>query len=120
MAFVRLTDEGDPDPDFGSAGVAAYPFGPTTPVRGQGLIVQPDGKYIGVGHTFDPDMVVMRVRRNGDLDPTFDDEGQVKTDVGSASQAHDVALTPNDRILAFGYANRGTNDFALVRYKSGL
>jgi uncharacterized delta-60 repeat protein len=121
MAFVRLQSDGEPDLDFSDDGIAAFAYGFTGVVQGRGLVVQPDGKYVGVGNAIGPnEFIAMRVKKNGELDPTFGEEGQVTTDVGSGSQAQDVEMTPNDQILSFGKATFGTDDFALVRIKSGL
>src|SRR5215213_1161685 len=56
---------------------------------------------------------------SGDLDTTFDTDGKVTTTVGnSMSEAFAVALQPDGKFVAAGYANNASNrDFALVRYE---
>jgi uncharacterized delta-60 repeat protein len=55
----------------------------------------------------------------GDLDPGFGSGGKVNTDfVGGSEEARGVAIQPDGKIIADGYANtaRGPSDFAVVRY----
>ncbi|MFZ1754605.1 MAG: Ig-like domain-containing protein, partial [Caldilineaceae bacterium] len=53
------------------------------------------------------------ITANGDLDPTFDVDGQVITDLGGGERANGVAQQPDGRIVAAGTSN---NDFAVTRY----
>ena len=54
----------------------------------------------------------------GDLDTTFSGDGKVATDFfGNSDLAYAVAIQPDGKIVAAGYANDGLqNDFALARY----
>src|SRR5438874_1895036 len=55
----------------------------------------------------------------GDLDPSFGTNGEVLTDLGSASLdiAMAIAVQPDGKIVAVGSSNSSGNyDFALVRY----
>lgn len=55
----------------------------------------------------------------GDLDPSFNGTGKVTTNVGSISAyANSVALQVDGKIVVAGYADIGSQDFALVRYYS--
>jgi uncharacterized delta-60 repeat protein/uncharacterized repeat protein (TIGR01451 family) len=56
----------------------------------------------------------------GDLDPTFDGDGKVTTDVaGSFDQAFGMAIQGDGKIVAAGVAVvSGNDDFALARYNS--
>src|SRR5918999_1292608 len=56
----------------------------------------------------------------GDLDPTFDGDGKVTTDVaGSFDQAFGMAIQGDGKIVAAGVAVvSGADDFALARYNS--
>ena len=55
---------------------------------------------------------------DGDLDTTFDSDGKVTTDIGSANDyALSVAIDSDGKIVAAGLSYNGSNfDFALVRY----
>lgn len=53
----------------------------------------------------------------GSLDPSFSGSGVVTTAVGtSADQANALALQPDGKIIAAGFSQGSTLDFALVRY----
>ena len=54
----------------------------------------------------------------GDLDTSFDSDGKVTTDFGSANDfARSVAIQSDGKIVAAGNSSNGYNsDFALVRY----
>jgi uncharacterized delta-60 repeat protein len=59
--------------------------------------------------------------RPGDLDPAFGTGGKVVTDLaGEFDDANAVAVQPNGRIVAAGFAVAGTGlpDFALTRYRA--
>ena len=55
----------------------------------------------------------------GSLDPSFNDEGKVTTDVGGADRGFSVAIQGDGKIVVAGSSYNGSNeDFALVRYNS--
>ncbi len=51
----------------------------------------------------------------GDLDPTFSRNGLVRTQFGDSSQANDVAIQPNGRIVVAGQSH---GQLAVARYRS--
>jgi len=54
----------------------------------------------------------------GDLDPTFDGDGRVTTNL-STEMAQGIAIQGDGKILAAGWTNvSGTQDFALARYNT--
>jgi uncharacterized delta-60 repeat protein len=53
----------------------------------------------------------------GDLDPTFDADGKVVTDVGSVDdRAYDLAIQRDGKIVVFGEAYTGALNFVLARH----
>ena len=62
----------------------------------------------------------MRYRVNGTLDPSFDGDGVVLTDLGISEQASGVALQRDGKIVVAGSHtdNLGQRFFALARYES--
>ncbi|OGO27118.1 MAG: hypothetical protein A2Z16_11775 [Chloroflexi bacterium RBG_16_54_18] len=57
------------------------------------------------------------VRRNdGGLDPSFDHDGKVITDLGSDGYTRDVILLPDGKIVLVGYYAGIGYDFAVARY----
>lgn len=119
------------DPSFGKGGkiILNFNLGATVDSIG-GAVLQPDGKIIIVGNTFPSsgtssfaDFLVARLNADGSLDNTFGNGGIVKTDfTGGGDGATSVALLPDGKILAAGYAetpivlNSRRPEYAMVRY----
>lgn len=119
------------DPNFGSGGKIVLDLGATMDSIGT-AVLQSDGKIIIAGRTFPSsstnsfaDFLVARLNADGSLDNTFGNGGFVKTDfTGGEDGATSVALLPNGKIIAAGFAqtaivmNSRRTAFALVRYNS--
>ncbi len=131
LAAPAQAAPGDLDPSFGSDGRVAVPaLGSFTPravaidradrivVAGYRCDGNEDGTCLDGGDT---SFRVARLTPDGGLDPEFGDGGIVTTTVGSGrSQALDVLVQADGRIVAAGVARRGGRDvFALVRYTVG-
>lgn len=101
------------DPTFGVDGRATSPgFGGDR----SAMALEPDGKIVMVGGTF-TDFVAARFLADGSLDPTFDTDGKVTTDIGGGAaqeEALGVAIQPDGKIVVVGYTDR--TNVALVRY----
>ena len=133
---VTAQEAGDLDVSFGLAGEVITDFGDTE--MGRALALQPDGKIIVVGNTgpmFNENsgevtslarFAVARYLPDGTLDTTFGGDGRVTTAFqlgtpnGADGPAQAVALQPDGKIVAAGYAS-GTApgsgiSFALARY----
>ena len=110
---------GDPDPGFGSNGVAAYPFGSGS-AQIDTLAVQPDGKLVLAGTANeangDPAVLLARLKPDGSLDSSFGTGGSVikqfDTSATPVSRAHAVLLQPDGKILV------GTDGPLVVRFDS--
>ncbi len=118
LVVARYTAAGGPDPSFGGDGLVSLNFGEST--RGRAVRVQPDGRIVVAGYqTTFPSTTVMVVRfmPDGSLDDTFGTGGLVTVDVGgAASEAHDLELLADGRILAAGYVTTGDGaDLVLVQ-----
>ncbi len=119
------------DPSFGKGGKIILNLGATVDLIGE-AVLQPDGKIIIAGRTFPSsgtssfaDFLVARLNADGSLDNSFGNGGFVKTDfTGGGDGATSVALLPDGKILAAGFAettvvlNSRRTAFALVRYNS--
>lgn len=122
FALVRFNGDGALDAAFGKEGkVAVAGFGATA------LIIQPDRKIVvgGVINTESgtgDDFAVVRVNGDGSLDKTFGSSGMATTDFfGSGDVAFSVALQPDGRIVAGGYAANSLSVgpyFGVARYTS--
>jgi uncharacterized delta-60 repeat protein len=115
-------EEGDLDPTFDTDGIVTTPLS-TTGDLAYAVTVQPDGRIVAVGYASNGsnvDFAVVRYRRDGSLDPTFDHDGIVTTPIGTGDDyAKGVAIQSDGKIIVAGYADGPSNrDVALARYKS--
>jgi len=112
----RLTAGGDVDPTFGVRGCRRVNVDGVTYAA---LAVQKNGKVLIAGTTrtaTDFDAVVVRLTRDGALDPTFDGDGVATVDFGGDDQAWAVAVQPDGKVLVAGAAVVGSAaDFAVAR-----
>jgi uncharacterized delta-60 repeat protein len=123
IALARLNADGSLDTTFDGDGMVTTPIGTAEDVSSS-LEIQPDGKIIVTGHSFNAatndDFAVLRYNSDGTLDETFGTGGVVTTAIGPG---HDVilavALQADGRIVVSGRTETGgANDFALARYHS--
>jgi len=119
FALARYLPDGTLDSTFDGDGRV------TTDVGGSGfaraVALQADGKIVAAGSIafdvapFHVDFALARYLPDGTLDTTFGGDGLVTTDFGGIlSEAFDVALQPDGKIVAAGYAFFSV--FALARY----
>jgi uncharacterized delta-60 repeat protein len=123
MAVARYGTDGRLDPTFGSGGLVVFDDGSTT--KGRAIAVQPDGCIVVGGYRSvakgPRDFVVVRLLPDGGVDASFAG-GTVFTDFDGAGDdwAHDVAIQPDGKIVAFGNTGTtnvvGTYSYALARY----
>ena len=121
LALARFNADGSLDPSFGTNGmtITAAPSG-FSYSRPPGVALQPDGKIVIAAGTSPPDgsngeFVLARYDASGTLDTTFGQDGLVTTPFAASAAAMSVALEPDGRIIAAGYAG---SDFAMARYES--
>ena len=121
-----LGSPGTPDPSLDADGKVTTDFNGKSN-GAHGIVLQPDGKIILIGANTDTnsntDFALVRYNNDGSLDPTFDTDGRVTTDFGSADPlppsdgAGAGAVQADGRIVVVGSA--GSNqDLALARYNS--
>lgn len=107
------------DNTFGDYGKITAAFG-SADNQCNALAIQPDGKIISGGYSWDGSMsafALMRFTSDGSPDDSFGDNGKVTTQVGTYDDIRSIALQSDGRIIAFGYSDDGENmDFALTRY----
>jgi uncharacterized delta-60 repeat protein len=121
FGLARYNPDGSLDPTFDGDGRVVTDFGANE--EAPGVAIQADGKIVAAGTSFDasfrPDnFVLARYNPDGSLDPTFDGDGRVVTDFGTAGEgAFGVAIQADGRIVAAGLGDVfGSDDFALARY----
>ena len=122
FAVARYNVDGSLDPTFGTGGLVTTPIGTGSDYI-SGLAIQSDGKIVAAGYASigsNNDFALVRYNADGSLDAGFGASGKVTTAIGTAGdQADAVAIQPDGKIVAAGYAYIGSNnDFALVRYNA--
>jgi len=125
FALARYNLDGNLDQSFGSAGKVTTDFFGSENV-GYGVVAQSDGKLVVAGLAFNPakgatDFALARYNPDGSLDQAFGAGGKQTTDFfGHNDTALSIAIQPDGKIVAAGYASHGasasTVDFALARY----
>jgi uncharacterized delta-60 repeat protein len=123
FAIVRYKVDGTLDTTFDGDGKVL-----TTLSSGQDIVyalaIQPDGKIVAAGQSSpsSPEFGLVRYNTDGSLDTSFDGDGKVITDVGTAfgnDVAYAIALQPDGKIVAAGHASTGSWwDMAVVRYNA--
>ncbi len=124
FAALRFQPNGALDPTFGWGGVVLIDFVGAWD-EALSVAMQPDGKIVLAGLAGRPngnsDFGLARLNANGSRDTSFGWNGLVMTDYfGLKDQALGVAVLPDGKIVAGGYATRSStgSDLALARYNS--
>jgi len=137
LALARYLPDGTLDDSFGDGGMVTDGRRPLTTDIVRALALQPDGKILVAGVTFedkaslDPqgDFIVARYSADGSPDPTFGVGGVATTDFGDGSydDAYALLRQPDGRIVLGGYSTSaggpgvlfGADQLALARYTPG-
>ena len=122
FAVARFTAAGALDQTFGIGGKVVSDFFSGSD-QANALVVQADGKILVTGFartsTF-TDFALARHNSDGSLDGSFGIDGKVTTSfTGANTQARDIALQSDGKIVVGGILNRGPGasyTFALTRY----
>lgn len=130
FAIARLNLDGTPDSTFGPGhdGVARVHVGDYNgPNVVNSVVIQTDGKILVAGKAWSSSLTatryqfaVLRFNPDGSLDKLFDGDGKVMIDMGAiGSEAFDIALHPNNKIIIAGTSYQGllnaNDDFAVAR-----
>ena len=120
FALVRYNANGSRDTSFGGGdGKVTSNLSGSVSDRAQSVVVQPDGKIVVAGRSYEngPSVGVIRYLADGSLDTSFSDDGKVTTP--GVDEGNSVALQSDGKIVVAGLHNTGTSDdFALVRYNT--
>jgi len=122
-AVPVMAGDGDPDGAFFGGIVITDFFGQDDAAGG--VAIQPDGKIVTAGFTFQPgsnfDFALARYNTDGTLDPDFSG-GRIVTDFfGQFDLTSDVAIQYDGKIVVVGqcFESFATDlDFAIARYNS--
>jgi uncharacterized delta-60 repeat protein len=117
FALARYNANGSLDTSFDGDGKLTTDFGGFDD-GALAVAIQTDGKIVAAGSSVSSAVFALaRFNGDGSLDPTFDGDGKVTTDVSSIGfeGAEAVVLQTDGKIVAAGRSN---NDFALARYST--
>ncbi len=128
FALIRYNSDGSLDNTFGTGGKVTTAFGNSpSAASAKALAVQPDGKIIAAGLTWDDGInsysyfALARYNADGSLDNTFSVDGKATTVIGDedGALANALVLQPNGYIVAAGFTRITSNYYmALARYKT--
>jgi uncharacterized delta-60 repeat protein len=116
FALARYNPNGSLDSSFGSGGKVTTDFFNGSDIC-YAIAIQPDQKIVAAGYMSD-NFALARYNSDGSLDTTFGTEGETNIDFwGAQDYAFAIALQPDGKILAAGYAESFFSgiDFALAR-----
>ncbi len=122
FALVQFTEDGQPDPSFGSNGVLIVNF--TEKAAARGVAVQADGKIVAVGYVEDgngaDNFALARVFPDGTLDQSFGVNGKASAALlNDDADASAVAILGDGKIIVAGTVDGIWNrDFAVARFSS--
>jgi uncharacterized delta-60 repeat protein len=117
----RLTSTGALDATYGTGGkVLVDVIGNDVSERIGGLVIQPDGLAVITG-TGGADFAAIRLDADGKLDPGFDGDGKVVTNLSDQSfdSTRDMALQADGKVVVVGTTEDGDNrNFGAVRFNA--
>jgi len=130
MLVAVFTPQGKPDPRFSGDGFAVFKFPGAPAAFGYGVAVQPDGRIVVVGETYDVNASpavgnfgIARLTPRGTLDPTFSGDGRTTVAFGPQSDgAWKVGIDSERRLVVAGWARdtvNGDYDSAVVVLRPG-
>jgi uncharacterized delta-60 repeat protein len=126
IAVARYNTDGSLDPNFDRDGKQLTNVGSTYYYRNS-IAIQGDGKIVAEGvwwNGSNNDFAIVRYNTNGSLDQTFDGDGKLTTNFGSADDyANSIAIQRDGKIVLEGYSYTYTNTgakstFSLARYSA--
>lgn len=123
ITLVRYLADGTQDPSFGDGGITRSETGFFETLTGVSL--QSDGSIVAAGRNLNDErtvrrMLVARYSPAGELDPTFGEGGVVITEAAPQSEAADITVDADDRVLVVGHGVDNSNEdgksWLVVRY----
>ena len=120
LFVARLNTDGTMDTSYGTNGVATARLVDGANYAND-MVIQADDKPILMGYTIIQgliDMAMVRFDTDGNLDPTFDDDGMVSFDyMGREDYGYAIALQADNKIILAGYSyGGGGSEFEIARF----
>ena len=124
IGVVRYNPDGSPDASFGTGGKALTTVYERGYAAGRALLLEPDGRIVvagnaRVGDNTDEDFVFARYNKDGTPAAELGVAGRVVTNLfGMPSEAHDVVVQPDGKIIAAGVrtVNAAESLGIIIRY----
>lgn len=116
FVVLRYNANGSADITFDGDGKASADFGSTNDLA-HAVAIQADGRIVVAGVS-GSSFALARFNQDGSLDTTFDADGKLVTNFGSASaNAYAIDIALDGKIVVAGDTRAGSNtDFAVARY----
>lgn len=120
---VRAHDlTGALDLNFGTEGTVLVSGGPANGLMA--TAVQPDGRIVVGGSAtmafMARDFLIARLNPDGSFDTSWGDGGVTVTEVGPGFEdINDLAIQPDGKVIATGFAQFSNNDYVFARYGGG-
>ncbi|MBK8965350.1 MAG: T9SS type A sorting domain-containing protein [Lewinellaceae bacterium] len=102
---VRLSADGMPDPNYGTAGVAIFSVANVN-IASFNSVLLPDNSVVLGGYALaagNRDLLLLRFKPDGQPDSTFGTNGATTLDAGPNDAIIGLALLPNGKLAAAGY-----------------
>ncbi|SHF45536.1 T9SS type A sorting domain-containing protein [Flavisolibacter ginsengisoli] len=119
FALARFNTDGTLDNSFSGDGSVTMDFS-STDDSFFGMALQPNGKIVMVGSTYDnvrDRIALARFNSDGTADNSFSGDGKLQTNLIGAAGANGVAIQPDGKIVIAGYFSQsGVIRMALARY----
>src|SRR5262245_20175745 len=118
--LVRYNLDGSLDSTFGTGGKVTTSIGSGFDVA-LALVQQADGKLVAAGHTdgATAEFALARYKTNGSLDTTFGVGGTATSAIGTGNDVANALVQQADgKLVAAGYSQGTTIDFALARFNA--
>jgi len=118
--IVRLDSSGAVDMSFGIQGVVRYVATMTSDIL-YGVVIQSDGKIVAVGiqSSPNPDVSLIRLDTDGQMDLSFGSYGNVTTALTTAADyGWGIAIQSDGKILVAADDSSSTADFVALRYEN--
>jgi len=122
LALARFLPDGSLDASFGGGGGAStFNLSPSSLEELHSVTLQPDGKIVAVGYHSSggvPDILVVRLLQDGNLDSSFDGDGFAEPIIGDTATASDVVIARDGNIVVSATGTfTGNNDFVTLRFQ---
>jgi len=122
FALARFTSNGFPDSSFGTGGVVTLPISGASFSAINSIAIQSDGKIVAGGRAIIggvQQFALARFTSNGSLDGSFGTGGVVTLLIGTFSNILSIAIQPDGKIVAGGFATiAGVQQFVVSRFNS--